>query len=207
MASTRRTKSHLRSVPVQQRSADTVERILAAAMQILEQGGLSAFNTNAVSAAAKVNVGTLYHYFPDKESILRELFERTEAERLSYLRGMIGKYPGNSDTRKWVTEVVRTLVRMRKKTPGATVLRSAVRVVPELQRLEDEHDSRSARELAAVLRQRHPTITGTRAANVARMVITVGVTVLDLSGEIGSSAASVERELVELLVAYLGSLD
>ena len=207
MAGTRNNRGNLRSVPVQHRSVETVERILAAGLEVLDTGGLSAFNTNAVAAAAGVNVGTLYHYFPDKESVLREMFERTEAERLAYLRKMIGSYPGTPDIESWVSDVVRTLVRMRSRQPGASVLRSALRVLPELQRLEDEQDAQSATAFAAALRRRHGGLTQARATTVAHTVITVGVTVLDRAGEIGTSATAAERELVALLTAYLSSLD
>lgn len=207
MAGSQPRRSHLRSVPVQQRSTETVERILTAALELLDSGGLSAFNTNAVAAAAGVNVGTLYHYFPDKESVLRELFERTEAERLAYLRGMIDTYADVDDVEKWVTEVVRTLARMRRDRPGAGVLRSALRVVPELQELEDAQDAGSAGAFAAELRRRHPGLSRQRTLNVARLVIATGVTALDRASEIGTSSSAVERELVGMISAYLSSLD
>lgn len=206
MAAPRGSKSHLRSVPVQQRSTETVERILAAALDVLDSGGLSAFNTNAVASSAGVNVGTLYHYFPDKGSILRELFERTESERFAYLRGMIAEFAAAGDVGDWVARVVRTLVRLRRSRPGASVLRSAMRVLPELQKVEDEQDSVVASEFAAALRSRHPGISRARTENAARMIVTVGVTVLDRADEIGSSAAAVERELIAMLTAYLSAL-
>ena len=207
MARSQPRRSHLRSVPVQQRSTETVERILAAALGVLDTGGLSAFNTNAVAAAAGVNVGTLYHYFPDKESVLRELFERTEAERLAYLRGMIDAYADIDDVELWVKEVVQTLVRMRRERPGADVLRSALRVVPALQELEDEQDSETSELFAAALRRRHPGLTRQRALSVARTVIVSGIAVLDRTAETRKSSAPAERELIAMFAAYLGSLD
>jgi AcrR family transcriptional regulator len=44
----------------------------------LESEGLHEFNTNAVAAKAGVSVGSLYQYFPNKDTILLALIERFE---------------------------------------------------------------------------------------------------------------------------------
>ena len=70
--------------PVQGRSRETVEVILAAAAQVLERQGLAGFTTNAVALRAGVSIGSLYQYFPNKESLTAALIERsTESLRAS----------------------------------------------------------------------------------------------------------------------------
>jgi AcrR family transcriptional regulator len=66
-------KQHLedmRKSPSQQRARETVSIILEAAARILERDGPVAFNTNAVAELAGISVGTLYHYFQNKDAIL-----------------------------------------------------------------------------------------------------------------------------------------
>ena len=70
----------LRKRPSQQRSAATMAAVLEAAAQVLEAGGLSAFNTNAVAARAGVSIGSLYQYFPGKDAVMAALI-RLEAAR------------------------------------------------------------------------------------------------------------------------------
>jgi AcrR family transcriptional regulator len=70
----------LRKTPKQARSRNTVEVILEAATRILEEGGLAAFNTNAVAERAGIGVASLYDYFPGKNAILIE-FARREISR------------------------------------------------------------------------------------------------------------------------------
>jgi AcrR family transcriptional regulator len=65
-----------RKIPAQPRSRATVEILLEAATQLLESGGERGFNTNAVAERAGVSIGTLYRYFPDKQSILTALARR-----------------------------------------------------------------------------------------------------------------------------------
>ncbi len=62
-----------RKTPVQRRSAATVAFVLDAAARILDEGGLASLNTNAVARRAGVSVGSLYQYFPNKESIVSAL--------------------------------------------------------------------------------------------------------------------------------------
>lgn len=53
-----------------------VEAIVEAAARILEERGLEGFNTNAVAERAGAGVGSLYQYFPNKDSLLAALIRR-----------------------------------------------------------------------------------------------------------------------------------
>ena len=59
-----------RKAPNQARSRETVSVILEASARILESDGLCGFNTNAIAAKAGVSIGSLYQYFPNKDSIV-----------------------------------------------------------------------------------------------------------------------------------------
>lgn len=65
-----------RKLPSQARSQATVDAILEAAARILVADGYGSFTTNRVAARAGVSVGSLYQYFPNKESILAALKTR-----------------------------------------------------------------------------------------------------------------------------------
>lgn len=58
-----------RRKPLQARAQATVAAILEASVRILRTEGRGAFNTNEVAEVAGVSIGTLYGYFPDKDSI------------------------------------------------------------------------------------------------------------------------------------------
>src|SRR5208283_1724269 len=62
-----------RKRPGQARSQETVGVILEASARILESDGLRGFNTNAIAAKAGVSIGSLYQYFPNKDSIVLAL--------------------------------------------------------------------------------------------------------------------------------------
>ena len=69
----RRNLTAPRKTPKQARSARLVEAILQAAVRVLERDGAAAFTTIRVAKRAGVSVGSLYQYFPNKESILFRL--------------------------------------------------------------------------------------------------------------------------------------
>jgi AcrR family transcriptional regulator len=57
-------------VPVQTRSAVTVEAIAEATIQVLLSDGGQRLTTTRVAERAGVSVGTLYQYYPNKQSLL-----------------------------------------------------------------------------------------------------------------------------------------
>jgi len=65
-----------RKSPRQARSQATVEAILDAAARVLVDRGYAATNTNLVAERAGVSVGSLYQYFPNKDSLITALHDR-----------------------------------------------------------------------------------------------------------------------------------
>jgi AcrR family transcriptional regulator len=64
-----------RKQPKQERSQATVRAILTATAHILTEEGYDRFTTNKVAELAGVSIGSLYQYFPNKESLLVALAE------------------------------------------------------------------------------------------------------------------------------------
>src|SRR5258708_408205 len=64
-----------RKTPVQARSALTVEAISEATIQVLLSHGTERLTTTRVAERAGVSVGTLYQYFPNKQSLLFAVLE------------------------------------------------------------------------------------------------------------------------------------
>src|SRR6201999_2226436 len=63
----------LRRTPQQERSRRRVEEVLAAADALLAAEGAEALGTTRVAAEAGISIGSLYQWFPNKESILEAL--------------------------------------------------------------------------------------------------------------------------------------
>ncbi len=65
-----------RKTPVQARSAVTVEAIYEGTFQVLLAVGPDRLTTTRVAERAGVSVGTLYQYFPNKQSLLLSALEK-----------------------------------------------------------------------------------------------------------------------------------
>jgi AcrR family transcriptional regulator len=78
-----------RKRPSQKRSVQTVAAILKASAQILEDEGLGSLNTNYIAKKSGVSIGSLYQYFPNKESILVALIEKQHEKRIGILQKML----------------------------------------------------------------------------------------------------------------------
>jgi AcrR family transcriptional regulator len=72
----KRPRTAPRKAPIQRRSQEMVETILRATARVLRREGYEATNTNRVAEAAGVSVGSVYQYFPSKESLVAALIER-----------------------------------------------------------------------------------------------------------------------------------
>jgi AcrR family transcriptional regulator len=76
MADESLTASTMRRQPKQVRSQERVHHILDAAEQLFIELGYEQTTTRAIAARAKVPVGSLYQFFPDKVAIVRALADR-----------------------------------------------------------------------------------------------------------------------------------
>jgi AcrR family transcriptional regulator len=75
MAQNTQTAFEPRKTPIQARSAITVEAISEATIQVLLSHGTDRLTTTRVAERAGVSVGTLYQYYPNKQSLLFAVLE------------------------------------------------------------------------------------------------------------------------------------
>jgi len=80
----------LRRAPTRPRGQDTVDRLLASADRLLAREGAAALSTTRVAEVAGMSVGTVYNWFPDKQSI-------AEALALDYWRELADLLAGVAD--------------------------------------------------------------------------------------------------------------
>jgi AcrR family transcriptional regulator len=97
-------ESQPRRPPRTRAAQEIVDAILVAAAEILAEGGYRAMTTNHLAERAGVSIGSLYRYFPNKESIIAELGARLEAQSAKLLEARRASV--RSATKE---EVIRTL--------------------------------------------------------------------------------------------------
>jgi AcrR family transcriptional regulator len=83
-------------LPLQSRSAASVDAILEATIQVLLAVGKEQLTTTKVAARAGVSVGTLYQYFPNKSSLLQSVLKQHFAHVLDAVETVCEQQKGAS---------------------------------------------------------------------------------------------------------------
>lgn len=98
-----------RKTPRQARSQHMVETILAASARVLAEKGYAGTNTNLVAERAGVSVGSVYQYFPNKDSLVAALHERHSAQMHEAIADVLAR-PCKEGLRGRIAAIVRALL-------------------------------------------------------------------------------------------------
>jgi AcrR family transcriptional regulator len=186
-----------------------VEAILAAAAQLFAELGYAHTTTNKIARRAGVSVGSLYQYFPNKDSVLHELLVRHHADVQHVLQGALVRladpaHPLEDELRR----LLQQLVTLHRADPALTqalsssVLRESV--VGQGLHKKDQHH---AQQVVAVLASRPDVRTGDHVA----MALILGEVTGHLSrwlvhdAPAGADSDNLVEEAVQLLARYLGA--
>ncbi|HWB74577.1 MAG TPA: TetR/AcrR family transcriptional regulator [Nannocystaceae bacterium] len=107
---------NVRKLPKQARAQATVEAILTATAEVLVEVGYDRSTTNAIARRAGVSIGSLYQYYPNKESLVTALCERHMAETMGLLVGEIAALRSRP-LEQAIHALVVTLLRMHAMAP------------------------------------------------------------------------------------------
>lgn len=88
------TDKNMRNRPTQGRSEDTVDVILEATAQVLDNSKDAPVTTNHIAQRAGVSIGSLYRYFKDKQGILVILVRREAARQEAQICEIIDEWSG-----------------------------------------------------------------------------------------------------------------
>jgi len=146
-----------RKLPLQRRSQETVNAILEAGARVFAERGFAAGNTNRIAEVAGVSIGSLYEYFPNKESILVALAERRLQQMQSDVELLLTSAQAHSEApetllRRFVT----TMLEVHERDPELNrIVFSEAPHPAELHTCILQMEETLAQAVASLLRQRH----------------------------------------------------
>jgi AcrR family transcriptional regulator len=150
---TRRPRTNLRKLPVQERSRVTVDALLEATARILVKEGFDHASTNRVAAVAGVSVGSLYQYFPSKEALVAALIDRHNQEIRQAVQGEVANAL-NLPIPQAVRKLVAVAVEAHRIDPR--LHRALTEQIPRVGRLENRENFNSQNyALFATYLERH----------------------------------------------------
>ena len=196
-----------RRKPKQARSADLLQAILQAAIQVLAKEGVSRFTTTRVAERAGVSVGSVYQYFPNKASILFRLQSDEWQQTTEMMRGILG------DTQRPVLERLRMLTHafIRSECDEAQVRTALGDAAPFYRDAPEAREVRAAGgEIVRVfMKQALPVASDATREMAGDLIVRTLSTVGKDFSESPRTAAEIEAwadAMADMLCAYLESL-
>jgi len=187
-----------RKAPDQARSRETVSVILEASARILESDGLCGFNTNAIAAKAGVSIGSLYQYFPNKDSIVLALISSFEKALHGTVVNAVEDGKGKG-LKSRLRLVVRALVRAHYYRPRLNRVLEA-----EEERLGSEaDDSAFHANLLQLLRDHKKQMVMPVSRVTERVFMAILRAVIDLGLASGASPQSTVHRAMRAICGYL----
>jgi AcrR family transcriptional regulator len=204
-AAARAEKLARRRDPLQARAHEKVTRILGAAVELLEEGDTEAITTAAIARRAAVPIGSVYHYFPNREAILAELaarkFREVDGAFVTGMRESLERLPW----REAVELALDASVAAFRSDPAYVAVWRAMRSSPVFRSVATASDERFARNLASLaIVARLP---AARGRALMRSAIRIANAFLDWALETPDprDAAACVREMKRAVVAYLAA--
>jgi AcrR family transcriptional regulator len=190
-----------RRVPTQDRSSQRVKSMLQAAAGLIAEVGYEKMTMTGIAERAETSVGSLYQYFPDKETIAQALFEQLGQEMQERWTPLFETIP-HLQPSEIASRLVRLLHSSIDEHPAYLPLLDAPL---KLQRSAAAR-SRLRAQLAKAFMARQPNLRPDESLLVANMTVQIlkGFGSLYPRGKAGEKAGLI-REATLALSAYLNA--
>ena len=149
----RKSSLNPRRQPMQQRARERTQQILDITARLLEEVGIDDLTTILIAKELGISVGSLYHYFPNKHSILFALGERWLEEMTLAMNDIEALDVANLSLDKFVDDAIDRMLQVYKAQKAVLPLAQALWSIPELRDLDIEHDTLVISKLAGIFKR------------------------------------------------------
>jgi AcrR family transcriptional regulator len=182
-----------RRTPVQKRSRERVERMLAMAIELIAEKGSDALRMGEVAERSGVSIGSLYQFFPDKTALLGTLVERCNAESRRCIEEAMASVRDEDGFSRAFAGLVDTYYRIFLAEPAMRDIWSGVQADKALREVQLLESRRNGALVAEVLKRLRPHVDPAELESSAFVVMHLGEEAMRL-------AISVERKEGDALV-------
>lgn len=142
-----------RNTPVQARSRKRAQHIIDVTGELLERVGFDDLTTILIAKEVGISVGTLYHYFPNKQAILFAMGSQW-LEQMKRQLDEIDRSPLEEMSLEEAVELLITQTfKAYRKQKALLILVQAMFTVPDLHELEQQHDELVISRMAEVFKR------------------------------------------------------
>jgi AcrR family transcriptional regulator len=192
-----------RKLPVQARSAASVDAILEATIQVLLSVGKERLTTTRVAFRAGVSVGTLYQYFPNKSALLQAVLNRHMDAVMETVERVCLEQKGNP-LRQMATALVLAFLEAKLKNAKTSVALYSVSADVDGAKIVERIGVRSNKAIAAMLATaREPLRKDPQLVASMLQVAMTGVSRRLLESGAPEKLAPLQEELIFFVCAYV----
>ena len=142
-----------RSEPVQSRSIKRTQQILDVTSELLETVGLNDLNTAIIAKEVGISVGSLYHYFPNKQAILYAM-GKTWLDSIEVVLKEIQEWNLEAlSLSQFIDQVVDINLHTYRQQRAVLRLVQAMFSVPELRELDERHDDMVISQMSKIFKR------------------------------------------------------
>ncbi|WP_285402330.1 TetR/AcrR family transcriptional regulator [Luteibacter sp. ME-Dv--P-043b] len=195
-------KTSLRK-PTQARGKARVDAILVAASELIVEQGIAGVTMHALAHRSRTSIGSLYHFFADRESVLEAARERHRAATLAIAATLVDVPTGD-----WRTMVVAEVIE-RIVTPFIDYVGSRPDYVPLMrgQALGDDSPY-LIRAMDRIIESRLPGLDAQTRADWALMLHLIAGGTMSAGLQFDASRTDLyTRELKRAMASYLGAVE
>jgi AcrR family transcriptional regulator len=194
-------------MPQQQRSMETKQRIVAAAMKLFSEKGFHATNTKAIAQEAGVAVGSVYSYYTDKMEIFKDALALFHKHFTKILQGHGALQLNTSQNkRELIRDVIETMIKAHEVDLGFhREMDIMVLSYPEIKEMADKEIRFFYEYTARLLRSWQPEIRIKDPDAAATVIILAAHSVVEAVafGGTGIDKERLIEEAIDMLHSYL----
>lgn len=189
-----------RRAPVQERGERRVDAILDAAAALIAEVGYEELTLRAVAKRSGSAIGSIYHFFPDRETLVDALLERIVTGIRELFPTVITPKLERGSVASFVHGMIDPIARFAVQHPEVPALMG--RLFARVGTI----DVAIAARLDVIVRARAPAMPPSDRARVVRLTIGIvraGIQLIAAAGPAGRAA--IQAEVETALVAYLSA--
>ncbi|MBB3540422.1 MULTISPECIES: TetR/AcrR family transcriptional regulator [unclassified Rhizobium] len=160
-----------RRIPQQKRGRERFEKILSAALELIERNGSDALKMSEIVEKAELSFGALYQYFPDKSSIIRTLAERFNEQGRACVEAELATVADAKTLRQALCNIADQYYAFFRQEPVMRDIWIATQADRLLQQVDAEDMEFHAQALFSVLAKLEPERSRSELIAVARLTM------------------------------------
>lgn len=169
-------KFRLRKIPKQKRSIERYQKIMEVTFDLLGEVGYEALNTDLIAARSGIPIGSIYQYFPNKESIVYThaefCFLNLHDQFFDKITREVEKF--KKFDQKFLEKTISIYLETLATVKGYHLIESVLYTNPKLRDLDRESNERFAKSLAdRVILRFFPKLEKKRAFYIASLVVEI----------------------------------